>query len=321
MKLLQVATAVFLLIVLPDVAQSFAQETGKPPANAFVVVARRPLQLSPAVAQSSAELLKRVHMEAITYMSDGLRIQGYLAVPDGPGPFPCVIVNRGGNPNLGVWTDESAWKSLSRFAAWGYVAVASQYRGAGGSEGKDEYGAGDVDDVLNLLPVLHKVSGADMSRIGMFGASRGGMMTYLALTRTDKIRAAVVLSGMSDLKESMNARPEMERVFHNLIPDFERNKDAAIKQRSAIAWPDKLPANVPLMLIHGTADWRVSPVQAFDMARALMDAKHPVRFVMFEGGSHGVPEFAAERDELMHEWLDAYVRDGKKWPDLKPHGD
>jgi dipeptidyl aminopeptidase/acylaminoacyl peptidase len=302
--------------------RAFAQAPASQPVTpAPVIVDRRPLQLSPAVAQLSVDLLKKVHIEAITYLSDGLRIKGYLVVPEGAGPFPCVIVNRGGNQNVGIWTDDSALKSLSRFAAWGYVAVASQYRGAGGSEGHDEFGGADVNDVMNLIPLLKTVPGADVNRIGMFGASRGGMMAYLALTRTDRIRAAIVLSGMSDLAESLRSRPELAKPWKDMVPDYANNRDTALRQRSAINWIDKLPANVPLLIMHGTADWRVSPSQAFEMARGLYDAKRPVRFVMYEGGSHGVPEFAEDRDMLMHQWLDAYVRDGRKWPDLKPHGE
>jgi dipeptidyl aminopeptidase/acylaminoacyl peptidase len=205
-------------------------------------------------------------------------------------------------------------------AAWGYVAIASQYRGAGGSEGHDDYGGADVDDVLNLIPVLESIKASDPKRIGMLGASRGGMMTYMALTRTDRIKAGVIVSGMSDLFENGKSRPEMEANFKRFMPDYAANRDEALRKRSAIRWADKLPANVPLLLVHGTADWRVSPVEAFDMARALYDAKRPFRLVMYEGGSHGVPEFQQERAALVRSWLDAYVRDGKTWPDLAPHG-
>ena len=41
---------------------------------------------------------------------------------------------------------------------------------------------------------------------------------------------------------------------------------------------------------------------------------------MYEGGSHGVPEFLDERNTLIHSWLDAYLKEGRKWPDLEPHG-
>jgi len=56
------------------------------------------------------------------------------------------------------------------------------------------------------------------------------------------------------------------------------------------------------------------------MARALADSHHPVRLTMFEGGSHGMPEFPDEAFAATRGWFDRYLRDGRKWPDLKPHG-
>ena len=306
-----------LLLVASISAQQLAAQST---AESGVIVDRRPLQLSSEEARQAAEVLQHEHAEGLTYLSDGLRINGYLVVPNGSGPFPCLIVNRGGNPDLAVWTDASAGFFLSTLAARGYVVIASQYRGASGSEGHDEYGGADVDDVLNLIPVLEKVPSADTSRIGILGISRGGMMTYLALARTNRIRAAVIISGLSDLVETAHARPEMAQVFHQLIPNFDSNTKETLEERSAIDWVNKLPKNVPLLIMHGTADWRVSPSQAFDMARALYEAKIPMRFVMFEGGSHVLPQFLAERNALMLEWMNRYVRDREKLPDLTPHG-
>lgn len=308
----------FLFLVIATASYCFPQTSSEPKSGSPVIVARHEVQLPQSASEPFADLLKKIKFEAITYMSDGLRVNGYLAVPQGPGPFPCLILNRGGNPNFGYWTDEHALGTLGRYAAWGYVVITTQYRGSAGSEGQDEYGGADVDDILNLIPVLQSLPVADTSRMGITGTSRGGMMTYEALTRTDKFRAGIILSGMSDLEESLRSRPGFEKLWTQMMPDFAKDKADALKRRSAIQWIDKLPAGVPLLLIHGTADGNVSPVQALDMAKALYDAKRPFRLVMYEGGGHGVPEFSQGRDAQIHEWLDNYVRDGRKWPDLSP---
>jgi dienelactone hydrolase len=85
------------------------------------------------------------------------------------------------------------------------VVVGSQYRGAAGSEGKDEFGGADLNDVMNLLPLLEALPNADPSRIGMAGFSRGALMTYLALTKTDRIKAAVV-AGYGGFQERCRAQ-------------------------------------------------------------------------------------------------------------------
>jgi dipeptidyl aminopeptidase/acylaminoacyl peptidase len=64
----------------------------------------------------------------ITYLSDGLKVKGYLAIPKKEGSYPCVIFNRGGNQEFSKITDESFIRTLGQLSSKGYVVVASQYR-------------------------------------------------------------------------------------------------------------------------------------------------------------------------------------------------
>jgi dipeptidyl aminopeptidase/acylaminoacyl peptidase len=116
-------------------------------------------------------------------------------------------------------------------------------------------------------------------------------------------------------------RPEMDtRQFAEVIPDYLQHKDAALRARSPVLWPERLHKHTPLILLHGSADWRVHPTQALAMASALYASRHPFRFVFFEGGDHGLSEYRAEVDALVKAWLDRYVRDRQPWPSLEPHG-
>jgi DNA repair ATPase RecN len=122
------------------------------------------------------------------------------------------------------------------------------------------------------------------------------------------------------LLEGIEERPEMEQVYAELVPRWEETKEEALRARSAILWPEELHAETPILLLHGTADWRVDPTQALRMATALYEAKRPFRLVLFEGGDHGLSEHRAEVDRLARDWLDRYVRDREPWPSLEPHG-
>lgn len=263
-----------------------------------------------------------VELRSIVYSSDDLKVKGYLAQPKLGDKLPCVIFNRGGNREFGTLDDLRAARLLGKLASWGYVAVASLYRGNGGGEGREEFGGKEVDDVLNLLPLLGALPRADATRVGMYGWSRGGMMTYLALARTNRVAAAVVGGGVADLGDVIARRPEMESgVAAELVPDWASRREAAIAERSAVRWPERLAATTPILLLHGTADWRVDPSQAMTMASKLLELKRPFRLVLLEGGDHGLSEHKAEVDRLVHDWLDRYVRDRTPWPSLEPHGD
>jgi dipeptidyl aminopeptidase/acylaminoacyl peptidase len=285
------------------------------------VIAIAPVHVSGKSAAAAAEILQEVAVSSITYASGPLKVKGYLAVPKQGERMPAVVFNRGGNREFGAITDEQAVLRLGGIARWGYVVAASQYRGVQGGEGKEEFGGAEVDDVLNLIPLLESIPKVDATRIGMFGWSRGGMMTYLALARTDRIAAAIVGSGVTDVPDMLARRPEMEDVLQALVPGYPGNKEEALTARSAVRWPERLAKKTPILILAGTADWRVNPKQALDMAAALLAAKHPFRLVMFEGGEHSLTEHRAEVDRLARDWLDRYVRDRRPWPGLEPHGE
>lgn len=287
-----------------------------------------PIALDAATADRLAERdpdaharLGRVELAKIVYASGGLRVTGMLARPKRSGPVPSVIYNRGGYGSSGVISARQAATQLAAIADRGYLVVASQYRGNAGSEGRDEFGGADVADVLNLIALLDGMADADPGRIGMWGWSRGGLMTYLALARTERLRAAIAISAVADLTDYLARRTEMEaRVFAKLLPQDGAERAVAIDARSPIRWPERLCKTTPLLVLHGSADWRVHPGQALAMASALHAAQHPLRFVLFEGADHGLAEFSGETLRLCHDWLDRYLRDRLPWPSLEPHG-
>lgn len=297
-------------------AQAFAAEPNG------TIVERAAVTLTEAEQKDVAELLARTSVERITYISDGLKVKGFLAMPkDGSDrKLPCVIFNRGGNPRLSVLTSAGAVRSLGLLAARGYVVVAGQYRGADGGEGQDEFGGADVNDVLALIPLLEKEPRADATRIGMYGWSRGGLMTYIALAKTDRLRAAIIGAGVSDSFDTLQKRPEMKAVYEALVPKWKDEQEAALVARSPIRWAEKLHKSTPILLLQGTGDWRVDPGQTLRMATRLFELRHPFRLVMYEGGDHGLTEWRPERNQAVFEFLDRYVRDGKPWPPLEPHG-
>lgn len=267
------------------------------------------------------ELAGKVRFYRITYLSDGLKVKGYLAVPKSGAKHPCIIYNRGGSREFSAINDRNFLRWIGKLASANYVVVASQYRGNSGGEGKEEYGGKDLNDVLNLMPLLSSIKEADTSRIGMFGLSRGGMMTYLALTQTTRLKAAVVLSGLADLPKALASRPEMDSTWAAMIPDFRSRKDEVLKARSATYFADKLYKSTPLLIVQGSGDWRVPTGQVLDLVNKLYDAKHPTRFILYEGGQHSMIEHTNDFYNQMINWFNDYLRDGKKWPDLKPHGD
>ncbi len=263
--------------------------------------------------------LDSIEVYGIEYLSDGLKIRGLMVKPKGEGSYPCIIYNRGGNREFGSLKAFHGALTLGRIAREGYIVIASQYRGNGGSEGQEEFGGKDVNDVLILTELLQEIEGADTSKIGMYGWSRGGMMTYIALTKTNKIKAAVVGGGRSDLTEIK--RPEMEKmVYAQLIPNYDTRKEEELKKRSAIYWADQFPKDVPILLLHGNADWRVESSNSLKLALEFEKHRVPYRLKIFEGGDHGISEFKEEADADVISWFNRYLKNSEPLPNMEYHG-
>lgn len=265
------------------------------------------------------QYLDSIDMNWITYLSDGLKINGLLVKPRKPGIYPCIIYNRGGNRNFGQLREAHAAVMLGELANEGYVVIASNYRGSGMSEGQEQFGGEDVNDDLNLIDALEEVEGADTERIGMYGWSRGGMMTYIALTKTDKIDAACVGGAPSDL--TIIDRPEMEkRVYAELIPNYKNNKEEELKKRSAYFWADKFSKDVPILILHGNSDWRVKSTNSLKLAMELDKYRVPYRLKIFEGANHGITEHKKEVNEEVFNWFERFLKDGETLPNMEFHG-
>ena len=265
--------------------------------------------------------LDSIDVYVISYLSDGLKINGLLVKPKKAGKYPCIIYNRGGNRESGSLKIFHGPITLGKIAKEGYVVIASQYRGNGGSEGLEEFGGKDVNDVTILTEVLREVDYADSEKIGMYGWSRGGMMTYIALTKTDRIKAAVVGGAVSDNFETIKDRPKMEtKVLAELIPGYKSNKEEELVKRSAIKWVDKFPKDVPILMLHGNADWRVKSEQSLRLALEFEKHRIPYRLIIFEGGDHIISEHVNEVDQEVVNWFNRYLKNDEPLPNMEYHG-
>jgi dipeptidyl aminopeptidase/acylaminoacyl peptidase len=223
----------------------------------------------------------------LTYWSDGLRVNGFIGYPKGPGPFPAIIYNRGGMWDSGALTGIE----IVAFVETGYVAAASQYRGNGGSEGLESFGYGDVKDVINLITLVQALPQVDPWRIGMMGGSRGGMVTYMVLkaeaeSGRNRIRVAVTVGGISDLFMWVRDTPDMLDVLTVLVGPPPDQAPELYQVRSAVYWPEWI--RVPLLIMHGENDWIVSPEQSRELYDRIKSVGGDVTLITYPDDDHAL---------------------------------
>lgn len=271
------------------------------------------------LSSEDAARFEQVQMFAITYWSEGLRIRGFLAMPPrATAPYPAVVFNRGGAGPRAALQPEGAFQYIGTIASWGYVVVASNYRGQGSSEGTEQWGDGDVRDALNLLPLLAQLGSVDTDRLGLVGGSRGGMMAFMMLRRTTAFRAAVTI-GAPTMLHRCSPQSHIRRVFGRFL-DPARDTEEQLRERSVLVWAHELPRQTPLLILHGTGDRRVEPEQSLHLALELQRLHFPYKLILYDNADHILAGRRAESDRDIRWWLDHYVRDRAPLPKTGPHG-
>lgn len=222
--------------------------------------------------------------------------------PKKEGIYPVVIFNRGGNRSYGQLTIATMIMYVSALADQGYVVIGSNYRE------QDEFGGAEINDVLALPETVTEFEKADTSRMGLFGWSRGGMMTYLALQKSDRFKTAVVGNGPTDLLGVIADRPEMEtNVIAECVPGYAENKEAGLKKRSVVFWADELSKNTSLLILCGTRDDRVNPAQSDSLAAKLTALQYDVELKKFDT-DHFFSDKKAELDACVIRWFNEKLK-------------
>jgi dipeptidyl aminopeptidase/acylaminoacyl peptidase len=193
---------------------------------------------------------------------------------------------------------------LHRLASQGFIVIAPQYRGSDGGEGKDEIGGSDPGDITGALQLTKSLDYADTRNVFLYGESRG-MMTYQAIRDGFPANAAAVFGAFTDL-EVMNQSPYVQERIPQIWPDYEQHKDAIIRRRSAMYWPEKL--SVPILIMNGTADQQVGPKQPLQLALQLQELHKDYALILYANGNHLQTADRLDRDAQAIAWFRKHLR-------------
>lgn len=248
----------------------------------------------------------RFTCERLTYSSGGLPVIAYYFAPAKPAVprLPIVVFNRGGYvvkdqlPNL--------LPMFQRLAEAGFAIVAPMYRGSDGAPGHDELGGADLADLMNVVPLVGHLPSTDPGNLFLYGESRGGVMSLLALRDGFPARAAATLGAITDLAAYLQHDSRAARIVNTVWPDYDTRRGEIHSTRSALQWPEKLKK--PLYLMHGGADRQVSPAQTLRLALLLEELGHTYGLTIFPGADHVLSKFQIDRDQQAIRWFRKHLR-------------
>jgi dipeptidyl aminopeptidase/acylaminoacyl peptidase len=240
---------------------------------------------------------------SIIYKSDGLLVHGYiLQKKDLKKPLPVVIYCRGGNRSFGENSPKtiSSNKELLDIAS-NEIAIIfyPNYRGSSFSEGVDEFGGNDVNDIINLYPIIQKICKIKNPKIVLYGWSRGGLMAMLVASKVNWVKSIIIGGALYNFSRNMKERPEMKEMF---IKEFKfKKKD--FMQRSPKYFMDKIPKNTPILILHGSADTRVSVYDAYEYGQHCQKLNIPYKLIIFPNGNHGLTEYIDDVSREVMQWI------------------
>jgi dienelactone hydrolase len=235
--------------------------------------------------------------------TDGERIQGWLAIPEGKGPFPAILHLHGGPetqtveyfmPNAQAWLDH------------GFAWLAINYRGSTGF-GRDfrekiwgNIGYWEIEDIVAARNWLIHEGIADPAYVIPHGWSYGGYLTLLALGKKPDLWAAG-LAGTATVDWAMeydDLSPAMRGYSVALLGGTPQQKPAEYASVSPINYIDRIQA--PVLIIQGRNDTRTParPVEIYDKKMKALGKSIEVHWYN-EGHSGGGVEQEIEHQEIM----------------------
>ena len=143
----------------------------------------------------------------------------------------------------------------------GYVLLLPNVRGSTGYGRKFQdmnlmdWGGGDLEDVVAGANYLKSLPYVDKARIGIFGGSYGGFMTFLAVTKKPEFwAAACAWIGISHLKTfHKRSKPHFKYFIRMHMGDPDKNSELW-EDRSALNFIQNI--RCPILIVHGVNDPR-----------------------------------------------------------------
>jgi dipeptidyl aminopeptidase/acylaminoacyl peptidase len=231
---------------------------------------------------------------------DGLTLHGYVTRPAGEGPHPMVVIPHGGPHGVrdGWYFDPEVQLLANR----GFAVLQVNFRGSSGygisfqNAGYRRWGTTVQDDIADATRWAIREGIAEDGRVCIFGSSFGGYSALMSAVREPELyRCAVSFAGVYDLElmhttadipNSRWGRAYLDQAIGQDVDQLRQQSPAHHAERIAI----------PLLLIHGTEDWRADFQQARTMTAALDRAKMPYEWVELKGEGHYIADEDVRED-------------------------
>jgi len=266
------------------------------------------------VAGLDAEDFARPHL--VVYPSfDGTPVAGFVYLPanaERSRSHPAIVYPHGG-PTAQF---TNGWVPQVQFlTSHGFVVMAPNFRGSTGFgrafrlANKRDLGGGDLRDVVAAAEWLTDSGYVDPERIAVMGASYGGYLTLMALSKFPALWAAgvAIVPFANWFTEYEHEDPVLQAYDRSMMGDPVENADLW-RDRSPIFFVDRIRA--PLLLLAGANDIRCPAEETRQIVDAVRAAGGVAESKIYEHEGHGFARRENEIDAFQRvaAFLDAHVQ-------------
>jgi dipeptidyl aminopeptidase/acylaminoacyl peptidase len=266
-------------------------------------------------------LFNELQLAAPEYMSytgvDGWPMDGWIIKPPDFNPakkYPLVVEIHGGpHTQYGY----GFFHEMQMLAAEGYVVLYTNPRGSCGygydfaNAVRGAWGEKDSLDIMLGVDALLQRGYIDEQRMGVTGGSYGGFMTNWLVGHTNRFKVAITDRCVSNMATMFGASD----IGWDLADDNLETTPWEDLDKYMHMSPIKYVENIhtPLLIIHSEQDLRCGIEQAEQLFAALKWMGREVKFVRFEGQSHGLsrgghPKLRLERLRHIQDWFAQYLK-------------
>lgn len=236
---------------------------------------------------------------------DGYPVHGWVATPEGDGPFPVILQIHGGPyASYGVHLFDETQVLVEA----GYAVVYSNPRGSAGygrAHGRSirqAMGTVDFADVIDFLDgAIAADARLDGTRVGVMGGSYGGYLTAWVIAHDQRFAGAIVERGFLD-PASFQGTSDIGTFFGD---EYVGVSAGDIARQSPMAVVDQV--TTPTLVIHSELDFRCPLEQATRYYAALKRNGTDAEMLVFPGENHeltrsGQPRHRVQRFAAVLDW-------------------
>ncbi|HYI14402.1 MAG TPA: prolyl oligopeptidase family serine peptidase [Thermomicrobiales bacterium] len=289
-----------------------AGQTAPPELAVLAIDGGLAVPLTNSSSRVTAPVTAPIRMPFQSY--DGIYCDAYLYLPAGFSAgrqFPALVQVHGGGTN----SFGNGWHPIEQFLAQrGFIVFAVEYRGSSGY-GRDfaglsyaDWGGGQTLDAIAAADFLKSKS--YVSGVGIYGGSYGGYLSLHAVVAApDAFGAAADLYGITNRFDYFDRSDRVGRVFVTRDYGGRGPVDAPDLYLRASTHHRLSEIRTPLLVLHGSEDTRVPPVQSEAVVEQL--GKHGIEheYVVYPGEGHGFRkrEHRIDAYERLARWFERHL--------------